>query len=200
MRGSHRVDYKGEPLRAGSLARQELGTIATVDEVDAALTAQDLSLYYGKFRAVRDVNLAIQRQRITAIIGPSGCGKSTILRSFNRMNDFIPGARAEGRDPVRRAGHPGADRRSRRPAPADRHGLPEAQSVPQVHLRQRRLGCPRQRLPGKLDELVETSLRQAALWEEVKDQLERRARCPLRAASSSACASPARWRSSRRSS
>ena len=72
MDGSHREDYKGEPLRAGNRRREELGTIATVDEDAVALTAQGLSLYYGKFHAVRDVNLAIQRQRITAIIGPSG--------------------------------------------------------------------------------------------------------------------------------
>ena len=68
-----------------------------MDAAPAALTTHDLSLYYGRFRAVRDVNLAVPQQRITAIIGPSGCGKSTLLRSFNRMNDVIPGTRAEGR-------------------------------------------------------------------------------------------------------
>ncbi|MGQ9515895.1 MAG: ATP-binding cassette domain-containing protein, partial [Anaerolineae bacterium] len=58
-----------------------------------AIEARSLTVYYHDWPAVRDINLAIERQRITAIIGPSGCGKSTLLRSFNRMNDLIPGAR-----------------------------------------------------------------------------------------------------------
>ena len=61
-----------------------------------ALEANDLNIYYGDFRAVKDVNLDIEQFSITALIGPSGCGKSTVLRSFNRMNDLIPSARAEG--------------------------------------------------------------------------------------------------------
>ena len=63
---------------------------------DIVFDASDLSVYYGDFRAVRDVNMLIQRKEITALIGPSGCGKSTVLRSFNRMNDLIPTARVEG--------------------------------------------------------------------------------------------------------
>ncbi len=61
-----------------------------------ALRVEDLSVYYGKFRAVKDVSLDIESRRITALIGPSGCGKSTLLRCFNRMNDLIPTARVEG--------------------------------------------------------------------------------------------------------
>src|SRR5690606_11249233 len=57
---------------------------------------RDLSVFYGGFRAVRDVNLLFPRNRITAMIGPSGCGKSTVLRCLNRMNDLIPNARVEG--------------------------------------------------------------------------------------------------------
>ena len=57
-----------------------------------AIQAKDLSIYYGDFLAVKDVNLKIQRQKITAIIGPSGCGKSTVLRAFNRMNELVPSA------------------------------------------------------------------------------------------------------------
>ena len=94
-----------------------------------------------------------------------------MLRSFNRMNDFIPGARAEGR--ILFAGQnilePSVD--PGRLAPPDRDGLPEAQPIPQVDLRERCLGRPRPRLHGELDELVEISLRKAALWEEVKDKL-----------------------------
>src|SRR3989304_5458659 len=58
---------------------------------------RDLSIFYGMFRAVRQVNLNVQRHRITAIIGPSGCGKTTMLRALNRMNELVPSARTEGR-------------------------------------------------------------------------------------------------------
>ncbi|MBS3751331.1 MAG: ATP-binding cassette domain-containing protein, partial [Anaerolineales bacterium] len=61
-----------------------------------AIEAKKLNVYYGKFLAVKDVSLQIQENKITAIIGPSGCGKSTMLRAFNRMNDLIPSAHADG--------------------------------------------------------------------------------------------------------
>ena len=67
-----------------------------IADEDLVFNASDLSVYYGDFRAVRDVNMRIKRNEITALIGPSGCGKSTVLRSFNRMNDLIPSARVEG--------------------------------------------------------------------------------------------------------
>src|SRR4030067_2104295 len=61
-----------------------------------AIEARGLNIYYGNFQAVKDVDLAIERQKIAAIIGPSGCGKSTMLRSFNRMNELVPTSRTEG--------------------------------------------------------------------------------------------------------
>jgi ABC-type phosphate transport system ATPase subunit len=61
-----------------------------------AIEVRDLNVYYGEFRAVRDVNLDIERHKVTAIIGPSGCGKSTMLRAFNRMNELVPTAHADG--------------------------------------------------------------------------------------------------------
>jgi phosphate transport system ATP-binding protein len=64
---------------------------------DVVFEVEDLSAYYGSFKAVRDVNLTIRQHEITAFIGPSGCGKTTVLRSLNRMNDFIEGARVEGK-------------------------------------------------------------------------------------------------------
>ena len=66
------------------------------DVANAAIEAKDVNIYYGNFHAVRDVNLKIERRKITAMIGPSGCGKSTVLRSFNRMNDLISTARVDG--------------------------------------------------------------------------------------------------------
>jgi phosphate transport system ATP-binding protein len=62
----------------------------------AKVEVKDLVVYYGKFRALADINLSMHEKRITAIIGPSGCGKSTLLRSFNRMNDLTPGCRVQG--------------------------------------------------------------------------------------------------------
>ena len=107
------------------------------------------NVFYGKFRAVRDVNLQVRANQITAFIGPSGCGKTTVLRCLNRMNDLIPSARIEGK--IRYHGarplRPGG-RRGRGP-PAHRHGVPEAQPVPQVDLRQRRLRPPHRQHEGQ---------------------------------------------------
>src|SRR5512139_1585353 len=74
----------------GEIAEEEIASLP------AALNIRDVSVYYGAFRAVKNVTVDIPRQRITAFIGPSGCGKSTLLRSINRMNDLIPSARVEG--------------------------------------------------------------------------------------------------------
>ncbi|MCB0977304.1 MAG: ATP-binding cassette domain-containing protein [Acidimicrobiales bacterium] len=80
----------GSPEQAGAAAPDRPSPGRSVFEVE------DLSVYYGDYRAVREVNLDIRRNEIAAFIGPSGCGKSTVLRCFNRMNDVIPGARVEG--------------------------------------------------------------------------------------------------------
>jgi phosphate transport system ATP-binding protein len=136
-----------------------------------AIEARNLQVYYGDFLAVKDVNLKIQRQKITAIIGPSGCGKSTVLRSFNRMNELVPTARTKGQ--VIFGGQ-----------------NIYSEEVDAVQLR-RRIGMVFQKpnpfpksiydniawgakinnFQGDMDELVERSLRQAALWEEVHDKL-----------------------------
>ncbi|MBV9790286.1 MAG: ATP-binding cassette domain-containing protein, partial [Chloroflexi bacterium] len=71
-------------------------TQAAVQNGTCAIEARDMSIFYSSFRAVKGVSLEIRPQKITALIGPSGCGKSTVLRSFNRMNDLVPGARVEG--------------------------------------------------------------------------------------------------------
>lgn len=131
----------------------------------------DLSLYYETFRALRDINMAINRYSVTALIGPSGCGKSTLLRCFNRMNDLIPGARIEGEilfeesnlyaDAV-----DATEIRSRigmvfqRPNP-----------FPKSIYDNVAFGLKINGYQGDMDEAVERSLRQAALWEEVKDRL-----------------------------
>ena len=120
-----------------------------------------------------EVSLEVAEKRITAIIGPSGCGKSTLLRTFNRMNDLVPGSRAEGEVLLDGENVLEPRRGRRQPAAARRHGLPAAQSVPQEHLRQRGLRAAAVRRPRRRSSrrLVEKSLRQAALWDEVKDKL-----------------------------
>ncbi len=131
-----------------------------------------LSLYYGDFRAVRDIDLEIRPRRITAIIGSSGCGKSTLLRSFNRMNDFIPGFRAEGQ--VRFAGQEiyreGIDAVSLR----RRIGMvfQKPNPFPKSIYENVAWGARVNGFRGDLGELVEASLRKAALWEEVGDKLD----------------------------
>jgi len=140
----------------------------------AKLEVRGLGLYYGDFRAVRDATLDIRANAITAIIGPSGCGKSTFLRSINRMHELAPGARVEGTihldgidiygpdvDPVdlRRV----VGMVFQRPNP-----FPTMSIYDNVAAGLRLAG---RHSRAELDEVVERSLRQAALWDEVKDKL-----------------------------
>jgi phosphate transport system ATP-binding protein len=140
-----------------------------------AIEAQNMSFYYGSFRAVKDVNLKILPRKITAIIGPSGCGKSTVLRSFNRMNDFVPTARLEGQilfhgqnlyesfvDPVQVRRIIGMVFQKPNPFP---------KSIYENIAWGARINGHR----GDMDDLVEQTLRSAALWDEVKDNLKKSA-------------------------
>ncbi|MFQ6058679.1 MAG: phosphate ABC transporter ATP-binding protein PstB [Anaerolineae bacterium] len=144
---------------------------------DGKIKVEHLNFYYGDFLALKDVSLTIQEQQITAFIGPSGCGKSTFLRTLNRMNDTIPGARVEGR--VLLDGQdiyaPGTDvvALRRRVGMVFQRPNPFPQSIyDNVAFGPRVLGVERF---GNLDEVVERSLRGAALWDEVKDNLQRSA-------------------------
>ncbi len=99
-----------------------------------AVEARGLGVYYGAFRAVKDIDLDCVANKITALIGPSGCGKSTVLRTFNRMNDLIPGCPGRRGGPLRRRRHLRAGHRSGGGSEAGGDGFPEAQSVPEEHL------------------------------------------------------------------
>ncbi len=169
----------GEGANGSAVTSTSTAPEATNDRPtrDLVFEVDGLGVYYGSTKAVRDVEMNIARQEITAFIGPSGCGKSTVLRCFNRMNDLIEGARVEGA--LRYRG-------------VDLYG----QGVDPVEVR-RRIGMVFQkpnpfpksiydnvaygpRLTGvkkrsELDDLVESSLKQAALWDEVKDRLKRSA-------------------------
>ncbi|MGD9701815.1 MAG: phosphate ABC transporter ATP-binding protein PstB [Acidimicrobiia bacterium] len=134
---------------------------------------RDLSVYYGAFRAVRDVNLQVRQHEITAFIGPSGCGKTTVLRCFNRMNDFIDIARVEGTVNYHGvdlyASEVNAVEVRRRIGMVFQKPNPFPKSIyDNVAYGPRLLGAKR----GDLDEIIERSLRGAALWDEVKDRLK----------------------------
>ncbi|MCC5662362.1 phosphate ABC transporter ATP-binding protein PstB [Nostoc sp. CHAB 5784] len=145
---------------------------ATIDQENSVFNVEGVKVFYGGFLALLDVYLKIPDKQIIAFIGPSGCGKSTLLRCFNRMNDLIPGAKVEGRLNYR-------DRNIYDP------------KINSVKLR-RQVGMVFQRpnpfpksiyenisfgprangYKGNVDELVEDSLRRAAIWDEVKDKLK----------------------------
>ena len=137
--------------------------------------SKGFSIYYGDNAAVKEVSFDIPEGLVTAVIGPSGCGKSTFLRAINRMNDLIPGCHVEGEltlDGQDLYAPPG---RRRLTSEDGRHGLPEAESLPEVDIRQYRLRAAASTGPATgdtLGEIVEKSLRQAALWDEVKDRLD----------------------------
>ena len=98
------------------------------------IQVKDLNLWYGAHHALHGVNIDIPEHEITALIGPSGCGKSTFLKTLNRMNDLVPGIRIEGEVQLRRAEHLRPQCGHHLAAQADRHGVPEGQSLPYEHL------------------------------------------------------------------
>jgi phosphate transport system ATP-binding protein len=151
----------------GQAAESSLGTGTHIFDVNG------VSIYYGSFRAVTNVSLNIYEHQITAFIGPSGCGKTTVLRTLNRMNDLVPGARVEG--DVRYRGEslyardvsPIAVRRRigmvfQKPNPFPKSIYDNVAYGPRIN------GI---RGKAELNEIVERSLRQAALWDEVKNRL-----------------------------
>jgi phosphate transport system ATP-binding protein len=164
----------GQPVQTAGAGRltvkhSEDGPLA---ELSTVFDIRDLSVFYGDFRAVREVTLPIYRNHITAMIGPSGCGKTTFLRCLNRMNDLIEGARVEGTilyhdvdlydgrvDPVevrRRIGMV-----FQKPNPFPKSIYDNVAFGPKIA-----------GFKGSMDDLVEESLTRAALWDEVKDKLK----------------------------
>ncbi|MGP8079665.1 MAG: phosphate ABC transporter ATP-binding protein PstB [Dehalococcoidales bacterium] len=137
------------------------------------LRAENTNLYYGKFQALRNITLNIQERSIMAIIGPSGCGKSSFLRIFDRMNDLIPGARVEGKvelddNPIYGAAVDVVELRKKigmvfqKPNPFPMSIYDNIVFGPRQHGKFKK---------SELDRIVESSLQQSVLWEEVKDKL-----------------------------
>ncbi len=137
-----------------------------------AIEARDLQVFYGNFHAVKDINLNVERQKITALIGPSGCGKSTVLRAFNRMNDLVPVARTEGEVLFhgKNIYDPDVDAVEVR----RRVGMvfQKPNPFPKSIYENIAWGAKINGFKGNMDQLVEESLRGAALWDEVKDKLK----------------------------
>ena len=147
-----------------------------MEQTKSKFSVKDLSLYYGDFKALKNINMEIQENEITAFIGPSGCGKSTFLKTVNRMNDLVDGVRIEGNitldgvdiykdidviDLRRRVGMV-----FQQPNPFPMTVYDNVAYGPRIH------GVKKK---SQLDDIVERSLRQAAIWDEVKDRLKKNA-------------------------
>jgi phosphate transport system ATP-binding protein len=137
-----------------------------------AIETRNLSIYYGPFEAVKEVDLKIEKGKITAIIGPSGCGKSTLIRAFNRMNDFVPTSHVSGEILLH-----GINLYSKEIDPVEvrrRIGMvfQKPNPFPKSIYDNIAWGAKINGYKGNMDELVEQSLRAAALWDEVKDKLK----------------------------
>ncbi len=165
-----------EPGRGTNVSnRPEVQTSSPTRDREASRIVFDidsLDVYYGDFRAVHDVDLDIREHEITAFIGPSGCGKSTVLRCLNRMNDLIESARIEGS-----IKYHGVDLYDRKVDPVEvrrRVGMvfQKANPFPKSIYENIAFGPRISGYKGDMDELVERSLTQAALWDEVKDRLK----------------------------
>src|SRR3989304_8006619 len=156
-------------------AERDADPMSAPAAAETVAEARHLSVWYGDFQALRDVSLSVLGRRITAIIGPSGCGKSTLIRCFNRMNDLIPGFRTdgevqfEGRNIYARGVDPVEVRR--------RIGMvfQKPNPFPKSISENVAFGARVNGYVGRLDEIVERALRQAALWDEVKDKLHKNA-------------------------
>ena len=173
------ADPTPPPARPDILTRRPETAVSTAEPApgrapqEAVFELSSLEVFYGAFRAVRDVDLTIRKNEITAFIGPSGCGKTTVLRCLNRMNDLIVGARVGGKVlyhgiDLYGPGVSATEVRRRvgmvfqKPNPFPKSIYDNVAFGPKVN------GVRRK---GELDDIVERSLRSAALWDEVKDRL-----------------------------
>ncbi len=154
-----------------------LETQPGVPPLDDKMKVENMDVFYGTFKAIKNADLNIPDRRVMALIGPSGCGKSTFLRALNRMHDLTPGARVTGKvtlDGVDIYG-PGVDPVTvrhrigmvfQRPNPFPKSIYENVVYGPRIHGENNK---------ARLDEIAERSLRQAALWDEAKDRLQRSA-------------------------
>jgi phosphate transport system ATP-binding protein len=169
--GTTMVDLGNKEIDMHISAAQARSDAAS-QEAEVVFELKDLSVFYGRFRAVRDINLRIREREITALIGPSGCGKTTVLRCLNRMNDLVESARIEGQ-----ILYHGVDLYDARVDPVEvrrRVGMvfQKPNPFPKSIYDNISFGPKIAGLDGDMDEIVERSLTKAALWDEVKDRLK----------------------------
>jgi phosphate transport system ATP-binding protein len=166
------LDGAERTIRIAALPRDAAEPATDTTTRDYVVELKDVSCFYGSFRAVRNVDIKVAKHAITALIGPSGCGKSTLLRTINRMNDLVPSYRSEGQilldgqDLFGRNVDPVAVRRRvgmvfQKPNPFPKTVWENVAFGPKIN-----------GYKGDLNELVERSLRRAALWDDVKDKLK----------------------------
>jgi phosphate transport system ATP-binding protein len=161
------------PESRQSMTERAGGTLSGAGAPSAlGMKIENLSAYYGSFKAITDVSMDVQANKVTALIGPSGCGKSTYIRCLNRMHELIPGARAEGHVTLEKKNIYAKDvdpvNIRRRIGMVFQKPNPFSKSIYENVAWGARINGYR----GDMDELVERSLRQAALWDEVKDRLK----------------------------
>jgi phosphate transport system ATP-binding protein len=156
----------------GATPRETTAPVPAREPRDVIFDVDDINVYYGEHKAIRDVTLDLHLNEITALIGPSGCGKSTFIRCLNRMNDLIPSARVDGKivyhgedlyasdiDPVQVRKRIGMVFQKPNPFPKSIYD--------NIAFGPRVMG-----MKGDMDEIVERALRRGALWDEVKDRLK----------------------------
>ena len=169
------MDEEGSDPMDARVTERPTGLTAGLSEAAhepaSTFDARDISVYYGNFRAVRDVSLQVHENQITALIGPSGCGKTTFIRCLNRMNDLIPTARVEGT-----LRYHGVDLYDPAVDPVEvrrRIGMvfQKPNPFPKTIYDNVAFGPKIAGYKGNMDDLVEESLHSAALWDEVKDKL-----------------------------
>jgi phosphate transport system ATP-binding protein len=168
----HPTDGAERTIRIAAAPRDDSPALAAEAKPDYIVELEDVSCYYGAFRAVRNVDIKVQKNAITALIGPSGCGKTTLLRTINRMNDLVPSYRAEGRILLDRQDLNGKDVDP--VAVRRRVGMvfQKPNPFPKTVWENVAFGPKINGYKGDLNELVERSLRRAALWGDVKDKLK----------------------------
>jgi phosphate transport system ATP-binding protein len=163
-------------MSAQQTPQHAAGSVSTPGADNSKITIQNLDLYYGAFQALKSINLNIPANEITAFIGPSGCGKSTLLKSLNRMNDLVEGCRITGSVKLDGAdiyGNMDVNNLHRRVGMVFQKPNPFPMSVyDNIAFGPRTHGV---HAKAKLDDIVERSLRNAAIWDELKDRLKKSA-------------------------
>ncbi len=176
-KASQQSEHKPSNSSLANVARMAFSGRDDAQPTKTALSVQNFSSWYGGFQALHGIDLEVPLHRVTALIGPSGCGKSTFLRWVNRMNDLIPGARSEGKMSLLGADLTGkqvdaVDLRRRvgmvfqKPNPFPKSIYDNVAFGPRLHYKLNK---------SETDDLVESSLRASALWDEVKDRLKQSA-------------------------